>query len=97
MTVVAEDAIFAQQLAIPGLDGYRADRLALMFSGSVDLDRTNEDDLELVNGLKLGSTVEFKVQATVTKKGFTLSVGKEDSPDQTGYGVGLKVHSLEVA
>lgn len=98
MTVVDEvDYVDALQLEIPGMDGYRADRLALAFSGQVDLDRTSADDLEFVNGLTLGKQVELRVTATVTKKGFTLTAGKEDSPDSTGYGVGLKVHSLEAA
>lgn len=83
------------QLAIPGMDGYRAERLALAFSGSVDLDRTSQDDLDFVNGLKLGREVVLQVTATVTKKGFTLSQGAEGT-DCAGYGVGLKVHSLEV-
>lgn len=83
------------QLEIPGLDGYRAEKLALTFSGSVDLDRTSQDDLDFVNGLKLGREVELRVTATVSKKGFTLSAGKDDGPDSAGYGVGLKIHSLE--
>ena len=84
------------QLAIPGMDGYRAERLALAFSGSVDLDRTSEEDLDFVNGLKLGREVELRVTATVTKKGFTLSPGQGEGAESAGYGVGLKVHSLEV-
>ena len=99
MSTVTTDELYSvesYQLAIPGMDGYKADKLALTFSGGVDLDRTSADDLEFVNGLKLGSTIELKVTATVTKKGFTLTAGKDETPDSTGYGVGLKVHSLEV-
>ena len=96
----AEEAIFdasGYDLPIPRLDGHKADRLSIAFSGGVELDRTSEDDLSLVEGLKLGHEVELRVIATVTKKGFTLNTGKDDEPDKTGYGVGLKVNSLEVA
>ena len=84
------------QLEIPGMDGYRADKLALAFSGQVELDRTSSEDVDFVNGLRLYQDVEFRVTATVLKKGFTGSEGG-DGTRSTGYGVGLKVHSLEVA
>lgn len=85
------------QMRIPGMDGYRADKIAVAFAGAVDLDRMSEDDLAFVESLTLGSQVELRVSAIVTKKGFTLSPGGESAADTTGYGVGLKVHSLEVA
>lgn len=94
-----EEPIFdasGYDLPIPRLDGHKADRLAVTFSGGVDLDRTSEDDLSLVDSLALGREVELRVTAVVTKKGFTLTAGKDDEPERTGYGVGLKVQSLEV-
>ena len=91
--VVTEFSRETYQLAIPGMDGYQAERLSLGFSGSVDLDRTSQEDLDFVNGLKLGREVVLRVTATVTKKGFSLQGGEGES---AGYGVGLKVHSLEV-
>jgi hypothetical protein len=100
-TVTAtDDAIFDAQkydLPIPRLDGHKADNLSIAFSGGVSLDRTSEEDLDLVEMLTLGQEINLRITATVTKKGFTFAAGKEDSPETTGYGVGLKVHSLEVA
>lgn len=87
----------AYDLPIPKLDGHKADKLVVSFSGAVELDRTNADDLDLVEALTLGRDVEMRVTCLVTRKGFTLSAGKDDGPEQTGYGVGLRVHSLEVA
>ena len=98
MTVVDETAIFdatSYDLPIPSQDGHKADRLSIAFSGGVDLDRTSEEDLALVDSLVLGAEVELRITATVTKKGFTFAAGKDDGPEQTGFGVGLKVHSLE--
>ena len=101
MSIAAtDDGIFdasSYDLPIPRLDGHKADRLSIAFSGGVELDRTSEDDLALVDELKLGAEVELRVTATVTKKGFTLTAGKDDNPESTGYGVGLRVHSLEIA
>lgn len=85
----------AYELPIPRLDGHKADKLTLAFSGSIELDRTSEDDLELIESMRLGRDVTLQVTATVARKGFTLSAGKDDAPEQTGYGVGLKVHTLE--
>lgn len=97
MTTVAEPQFppSTWQLEIPGMDGYKAEKLVVAMSGQVELDTTSTDDLEFLNGLRLGQSVELKVTATVTKKGFTLTPGGEEKADSTGYGVGLKVHSLE--
>jgi len=95
-----EEAIFdasSYDLPIPRLDGHKADRLSVAFSGGVDLDRTSEEDLELVDTLTLGKEISLTVTAIVTKKGFTLNPGKDENPETTGWGVGLKVVSLEVA
>jgi hypothetical protein len=101
MSVLETDnAIFdatSYDLPIPSQDGHKADRLSVSFSGGVDLDRTSEEDLDLVETLTLGQEINLRITATVTKKGFTFAAGKEDSPETTGYGVGLRVHSLEVA
>lgn len=100
MSVAIDDAIFDAQpydLPIPRLDGHKADSLSIAFSGGVALDRTSEEDLELVETLALGQEITLRITATVTKKGFTFAPGKDDSPETTGYGVGLKVYSLEVA
>jgi len=103
MSNVLEEVDFAArqhelQLEIPGLDGYKADRLAVNVAGGVELGITQAEDLAFVKALKLGQEVKLSVTATVTKKGFTLAPGRDDmSGDKTTYGVGLKVHSLEVA
>jgi hypothetical protein len=99
MTVVDETAIFdatSYDLPIPSQDGHKADRLAISFSGGVELDRTSEEDLALVDELTLGKEVTLSVTAIVTKKGFTLTAGRDETPETTGYGVGLKVNSIEV-
>lgn len=85
------------QLEIPGLDGYRAEKLALTLSGGVEFsDLTQAEDVAFVKSLRLGQEVRLTVTATVTKKGFVLTPGKDEmTDDKTSFGVGLKVHSLE--
>lgn len=94
-----EDTVFdasIYDLPIPSEDGNKADRIVVTFSGSVELDRTSTDDLDFLEQLRLGRDVELSVTCLVTKKGFGYSPGKEDEAGSTGYGVGLKVHSVEV-
>lgn len=95
----SEEAIFdaaRYDLPIPTLDGHKADKLVVNVAGSIELDRTSEEDLSFIEGLRLGQEVSLVVSATVTRKGFTFAAGKEDASPQAGYGVGLKAHSLEV-
>lgn len=97
--VTDEDAIFdASQfdLPIPRLDGRKADKLVVSFGGQIELDRTSDDDLAFVEDLMLGRDVELRITASVARKGFSHAAGKEDGPDTIGYGISLKVHSLEV-
>ena len=97
MTVV--ELVDDRQMEIPGLDGYRAEKLALSLSGGVEYsDLTQAEDVAFVKSLKLGQEVTLSVTAVVVKKGFTLAPGRDElTEDKTTFGVGLKVNSLEVA
>jgi hypothetical protein len=92
------EKIAERQLEIPGLDGYVAEKLAVMLSGGVEFtDVTQADDVAFVKSLTLGQEVRLTVIATVTKKGHTLTPGRDEmTDDKLAYGVGLKVHSIEV-
>ncbi len=95
---ISGDAIFdasRYDLPIPSQDGHKADKLIVSMSGGLELDRTSEEDLAFIEGLMLGQEVTLTVTATVTKKGFTFTPGKDEGPPQAGYGVGIRVHSLE--
>ncbi len=107
---ISGDAIFdaaRYDLPIPSQDGHKADKLIVSMSGGLELDRTSEEDLAFIEGLMLGQEVTLTVTnsnggtvaatATVTKKGFTFTPGKDEGPPQAGYGVGIRVHTLEAA
>ena len=91
--------IAERQMEIPGMDGYTAEKLAVTLSGGVEFtDVTQADDVAFVKSLTLGQEVRLVVTATVTKKGHSLTPGRDEmTDDKLAYGVGLKVHSLEVA
>lgn len=94
MTDLAE-AIFDAKpydLPIPSLDGQKADKVVLSFGGSIELDRTAEEDLALIDSLLLGRDVRLVVVASVAGKGFTCAI--KDDGDSTGYRVQLRVHTL---
>lgn len=100
MSVVAPDfskAIDDRQMAIPGLDGYVAEKLAVSLSGGVEFnDVTQADDVQFVKGLRLGQEVKLTVIATVVDKGYRLQLGRDEmTDDKMTYGVKVKVHSLE--
>jgi hypothetical protein len=78
---------------IPKLDGHVADRLGIGFTGSVKLDRLLEDNLQYIEGLRLGQDVTITIEATVAAKGFTHAT-KGDDNEEVGYNVKLKVHSI---
>lgn len=89
-----EDGLFDGRLyELPKLDGHVADRLVLAFGGSVELDRNVQDDLEVIEGLRLGQDVTFTVEATVAGKGFSHAT-KANEDEQVGYTVRLRVHSV---
>jgi hypothetical protein len=90
-----DDSIFDAEryaLPIPQIDGIRATRLDLRFSGSGTLDRTSDDDLKLLEAARLGSEVVLIVRGTFVGKGFRL-VGKDD--DELSYSATVRVESVE--
>ena len=83
----------AEQQALPGMDGHYAQRIGLSFGGSLELDPMNEDDLALIDGLKLGQEVTLRIAATVAGKGFGYVAS--DLGDKVAYRVTVRVHSLD--
>jgi hypothetical protein len=100
MTVLAEPelddgSIFsaeAYNLNIPKLDGRKATDLRITFSGFGCLDRTSEDDLELLEAMRLGKPVRLIVTGTIAGKSFRLGTG-EDEP--LSYSCTVRVASVE--
>lgn len=93
---VAQEPAFdasVYDLPIPTIDGLKADKLRLNLTGTVELDRTNIDDLEWLDTLKLGRQTTLTVEAVVTGKPQSYQPS-EDGPGTTTTGVTLKVHTI---
>jgi len=96
-TPPTEDEIFsadAYALPIPTQDGYKATRLDIRFSGSGLLDRTSEDDLALLEAMRLGREVRLIVTGTIVGKGFRLAA-KADDDAEISYACTVRVESVE--
>ena len=71
-----DDEIFSAasyDLPIPKMDGYKAAKLELRFSGSGALDRTSLDDVGLLEAARLGEPVRLIVVGEFVGKGFRLN------------------------
>lgn len=80
-------------LPIPTLDGTKADKLHLTFTGTIELDPTSEDDLDLIGRLSLDQDVTLTVEAAVAGKAFKVK-RVEDETTAT-HVVTARVHSLQ--
>ncbi len=76
--------------------GRKADKVAIGVGGTLELDRTSEDDLELVNGLRSGSVKEVLLRASVAGESWTYAEDEEGNTEPRCQ-VRLKVHAVEAA
>lgn len=79
-------------LPVPRVDGQAADAIELVFSGKVVLDPQNEDDLALIERLKLDSDYTFTVEAAIAGKAFKIKRTEEETV--ATHAVTCRVHTL---
>jgi hypothetical protein len=90
-----DDVVFdasAYDLNIPKIDGLKATNLDIRFSGSGSLDRTSEDDLALLEAMRIGAPVRLIVTGTINGKAFRLG-GTDD--EELAFACTVKVASVE--
>jgi hypothetical protein len=79
----------------PEIDGYRPDLMKLALSGSIDIDPSDQQQMEWFNNLRLGRlgvlTVTYSVAGKVTRHG----VKGEAEEDHIVHQVTLKVHRVD--
>ena len=80
-------------LPIPTVDGLKADKLRVSISGTVELDRTDPDDLAWFEAFKLGRDVNLELIATCTGKPQSFAPS-EDGPGVTSLVVSLRAHTI---
>ena len=94
-TIELEDDIFdasAYALPIPRIDDRKATKLDVRFSGSGSLDRTSEDDLALLEAMRLGAPVRLIVVGQIAGKSFRLGTGDDE---ELSYSCTVRVESVE--
>jgi len=95
--LAVDDAIFSAEsykLDIPTLDGHRATQLDIRFSGSGSLDRTSEDDLALLEAMRIGAPVRLIVTGEISAKAFRLGTGNDA---EFSYSCTVRVASVDAA
>jgi hypothetical protein len=95
MGLAVDDEIFSAdsyQLNIPALDGRKATKLDIRFSGSGSLDRTSEDDLALLEAMRIGAPVRLIVTGEISGKAYKLGTG---DAAEFSYSCTVRVASVE--
>jgi hypothetical protein len=95
MGLALDDEIFSVEsyrLNIPSLDGIKATRLDIRFSGSGSLDRTSEDDLALLEAMRIGAPVRLIVTGKISGKAFKLGTGDDA---EFAYSCTVRIASVE--
>lgn len=77
---------------VPRVDGTPADGIELVFSGKVVLDPENDDDLALLERLKLDSDATMRVEVAVAGKAMKIRRGEDETT--ATHGIALRVHTL---
>lgn len=82
------------ELAIAKVDGNSIDRIALTFSGTVFLDRSDKADVKLYNDLKLGRDLTLMVEGKCLGTGAKGATNRDGELDVVVGQKGVKVGSV---
>jgi len=82
--------------ALPKLDGHTATKVKLSFSGTVEIDTNDLDQLEHYRTLLLGDEVSLTVHAAVAKVGWGHDRKGVEEVKEVANQVTLKVHSYDI-
>lgn len=82
------------ELAIAKVDGNSIDRIALTFSGTVYLDRSDVADVRLYNGLKMGHGITLMIEGKTLAAGAKGATNREGELDVVVGTKGVKVTSV---
>jgi len=74
------------------MDGRKATKLDIRFSGGGLLDRTSEDDLALLEAMRLGREMRLIVTGTIAGKAFRIGTGDDD---ELSYACTVRVAHVE--
>jgi hypothetical protein len=83
-----------EELQLPKVDGEPTDKIAVAFSGTVLLDRTDPRDVALMQRMKLGQDVTLMVEAKCSAKGHKYATDREGELDAVVLEHKAKVHTV---
>lgn len=83
-----------EELALPKIDGEGVDRLALKFSGTVFLNRSDPRDVELIRRMRLGQDITLQVEGKCSKKGYGFSTDREGELDVVVQEHAVKIETV---
>jgi hypothetical protein len=83
-----------EDLALPKVDGEGTDKIAIAFSGTVLLDRSDPADVALMRSMRLGQDVTLNVEAKVSAKAHKFSTDREGELDAVVLQHTAKVHTV---
>jgi hypothetical protein len=83
-----------EELQLPKVDGEPTDKIAVAFSGTVLLDRTDPRDVALMQRMKLGQDVTLMVEAKCSAKRHKYATDREGELDAVVLEHKAKVHTV---
>jgi hypothetical protein len=95
-----EEALFdkaiyeREELQLPKVDGEATDKIAVKFSGTVLLDRSDPADVALMRKMKLGGDITLNVEAKCAGKGHKFTTSREGELDAIVLEHGVRVHTV---
>lgn len=98
MSTVTQPAAFdatVYDLPIPKADGMKADRLAITVTGTINLDRTDAEHLEMLNRFQLGQEATILCKAVCVGKPSTYRPGDDEHAGELSIRTVLRVISVD--
>lgn len=92
--IIDRSAYEREDLQIPKIDDQTVDRIALKFTGTIFLDRSDPSDVAVYNKLRFGKDVELLIEAKCLGIGGTGATNKDGNLDVVVGTKGLKIHTL---
>lgn len=89
-----DKTVYDGPLALPRVDGEDVDRIALRFSGTVFLDRSDEADVALIKSMQLGKELTLMVEGVCAKYIGGFTTDREGDLDVILLSRAVKVHSV---
>lgn len=81
---------------MPKLEGITADRIKVVFGGSVEVDTRDLEQVSSYRGLLLGEDVAVVIRASVTRIGWSHGPVGSEGDTETFHSATLKVHTYEI-